>query len=205
MAAKPPETGKRAGWWRRSRAVAAAAKPKARPLRTRLGFSASYSKGDIALFAAGIAVSGVCAMFPWYVFVNQDQFNPPSVKLGNIPSSGRPPRDWRPVERIGEEETTEANLENTLDTFTTGTTALREQMKSEIEEAEEQPFPLAPPPEYELVHVANGRAMIQDDKGLYVVQRGSLLPDNSLVARIEKRDGRWILVTSNDRVLEVAQ
>ena len=69
---------------------------------------------------------------------------------------------------------------------------------------DEQPFP----PEinaFRLVHVANGRAMIADDSGLWVVQRGSRLPDNSRVAGIEQRDGKWVLVTSADKVIELSE
>jgi hypothetical protein len=51
------------------------------------------------------------------------------------------------------------------------------------------------------VHVANGRAMIEDDAGLWIVQPGSTLPDDSQVASIEKRDGKWVLVTSANRVI----
>lgn len=204
MPAKPPEAGSgRRRWWQRHAKVPVAGKPSARN-RTRFGFSTSYTKGDIALFTSGFVLAGFCAVFPWYVFMNQDQFSEPRVKLGNIPPSGPAPRDWNPAARDGEDSLAEANKESGIDTFTTGTTT---PPAAEPEEAEivPQPFPAGPPPQYELVHVANGRAMIQDDKGLYVVQRGSLLPDNSRVARIEKRDGRWVLVTSADRVLEVEE
>ena len=37
--------------------------------------------------------------------------------------------------------------------------------------------------------------MIEDDSGLFIVQRGSMLPEFSRVASIEERDGRWVLVT----------
>ena len=46
--------------------------------------------------------------------------------------------------------------------------------------------------------------MIEDSDGLWVVQRGSQLPDASRVAAIEQRKGRWVLVTSNDTVVELA-
>ena len=47
--------------------------------------------------------------------------------------------------------------------------------------------------EFQLVHVANGRAMIEDDAGLWIVQRGSTLPDNSQRRQsIEQRDGKWV-------------
>ncbi|MBL8582290.1 MAG: hypothetical protein JNL61_08700 [Rhizobiaceae bacterium] len=65
---------------------------------------------------------------------------------------------------------------------------------------EEQPFP-AEKVVFHLVHVANGRAMIADDSGLWVVQKGSVLPDSSKVASIEQRNGRWVLVTTRDEVL----
>ena len=44
---------------------------------------------------------------------------------------------------------------------------------------------------------------IADDAGLWVVQRGSALPDSSTVARIEERGGKWVIVTSDDRVIEM--
>ncbi|MCO5162622.1 MAG: hypothetical protein M9939_15925 [Mesorhizobium sp.] len=174
---------------------------RAAPRRSRFGFSRSYSRGDLILFASGIVLSGFCAYFPWYVFLNQDQFGIRAVKLENIPSSGPAPRGAIAADRVASEEETRDNRETDLDTFTTGTTP---PSGGEDEEPEpvEQPFP-AIVPEFELVHVANGRAMIQDDQGLYVVQRGSLLPDNSRVAKIEKRNGSWVLVTTTDRVLEI--
>jgi hypothetical protein len=201
MPVTPPEARTaRRRWWSRRKATAAA--PAKARNRTRFGFSTSYTRGDIALFTSGFVLAGFCAVFPWYVFMNQDQFSEPRVKLGNIPSSGPAPRNWNPASRTGEDSLAESSKESGIDTFTTGTTPppAKEEEQTEIVP---QPFPAGPPPQYELVHVANGRAMIQDDKGLYVVQRGSLLPDNSRVAKIEKRDGRWVLVTSANRVLEV--
>jgi hypothetical protein len=46
--------------------------------------------------------------------------------------------------------------------------------------------------------------MIEDEDGLWVVQKGSTLPDASKVASIEKRDGVWVLVTDADRVIQMA-
>ena len=45
-----------------------------------------------------------------------------------------------------------------------------------------------------------GRALIEDDTGMYVVRVGSVLPDNSRLASIEQRDGKWIIVTSTGEV-----
>jgi len=201
------------GWWKRDRSKRlktpsapeprkGAAPAKAAGWRTRLGLSSSYSRDDILLFASGTVLAGFCAFFPWYVFLNQDQFGIRAVKLENIPSSGPSPRSGIAANRIASETATKDNRETDLDTFTTGTTPAEEEEK-DLPRIADQPFPVATP-EFELVHVANGRAMIQDDQGLYVVQRGSLLPDNSRVAKIEKRDGHWVLVTTADRVLEIA-
>jgi hypothetical protein len=91
-----------------------------------------------------------------------------------------------------------------LDLFATGTTPDKstDSEGSNPPGVEEQPFP-AETAEFHLVHVANGRAMIEDDAGLWVVQPGSQLPDSSVVASIEKRGGKWVLVTSGDRVIEM--
>jgi hypothetical protein len=56
-----------------------------------------------------------------------------------------------------------------------------------------------------MVHVANGRAMIEDDAGLWIVQRGSILPDSSQVSSIEQRNGKWVMVTSTDQVIELSR
>ena len=47
--------------------------------------------------------------------------------------------------------------------------------------------------------------MIEDDSGLFIVQRGDILPDSSRVASIEDREGRWVLVTDVGLVLELPE
>ena len=91
-----------------------------------------------------------------------------------------------------------------LDLIATGTSSKPEDQEEEhgTPGLTEQPFP-APPVTFKLVHVANGRAMIEDDHGLFIVQRGSVLPDSSRVISIEERDGRGVLITSTDQTLEV--
>ena len=49
---------------------------------------------------------------------------------------------------------------------------------------------------FRLLHVANGRALIEDPSGMYVVRIGSILPDESRLATLEQRDGKWVIVTS---------
>ena len=91
-----------------------------------------------------------------------------------------------------------------LDLFSTGTLPENDGDGEPGPGLDEQPFP-PEINEFRLVHVANGRAMIADDTGLWVVQRGSRLPDNSRVAGIEQRDGKWVLVTSADKVIELSE
>ena len=39
---------------------------------------------------------------------------------------------------------------------------------------------------------------------MYMVRIGSILPDNSKLATIEQRDGRWVIITSSGQVYEDA-
>ena len=66
--------------------------------------------------------------------------------------------------------------------------------------AEDQPFPATSG--FRLLHVANGRALIEDSSGMYVVRVGSILPDESRLATLEERDGKWVIVTSNGEVYQ---
>ena len=211
MAGKQPEEAEvkasKRRWKLGSRSATATAEPRGpaplSPIR-RLASAARrrYSRADIMLFASGIALSAVCAFFPWYVFFNQQQFGVRGVKM-DMPSSGSISTGVGPAGRNVGPIPDLAREGSSLDTFTTGTLAEPgEQDEENSTAAIEQPFP-APVQEFELVHIANGRAMIQDDMGLFVVQRGSLLPDNTKVASIEQRDGRWVVVTTADRVLEI--
>ena len=211
MAGKQPEEAEvkasKRRWKLGSRSATATAEPRGpaplSPIR-RLASAARrrYSRADIMLFASGIALSAVCAFFPWYVFFNQQQFGVRGVKM-DMPSSGSISTGVGPAGRNVGPIPDLAREGSSLDTFTTGTLAEPgEQDEENSTAAVEQPFP-TPVQEFELVHIANGRAMIQDDMGLFVVQRGSLLPDNTKVASIEQRDGRWVVVTTADRVLEI--
>lgn len=166
----------------------AASRTAAKPARLR---------EDLLLGLLGISLGLGSAMFPWYVFFNQDKFGvravtfdgageATSASIGNTPQIVRIPEDSDfPL------------LE--LDRFATGTTP-REETTSLLD----RPFPQQDVP-FRLVHVANGRAMIQDDAGLWIVQRGSVLPDMSRVASIEERGGAWVIVTSTDRIVSITR
>ncbi len=62
-----------------------------------------------------------------------------------------------------------------LDLFATGTPRDDSEGPKSAPGLREQPFPAAPV-KYRLIHVENGRAMIEDEVGIYVVERGSVPP-----------------------------
>jgi hypothetical protein len=160
---------------------------------------------DLMIAALGIALGLACAFFPWYIFFNQEKFGVRPMKFegGGTGTSGPVSVGPQP-QKIGAPMTAEDIPVMQLDLFSTG--ALPEEdgasQGARAPGLEEQPFP-GDIPQFRLVHVANGRAMIEDDAGLWIVQAGSMLPDSSRVAGIEKRGGKWVLVTSAKRVVEL--
>lgn len=178
-------------------------RPKPRP-----SFTAESRSGvggsDIVIAGLGIGLGLVCALFPWYIFFNQDQFGIRAMKFeGNGEIEGKIELSAQP-DRVGApSESAEIPVEQ-LDLLMTGTLPkVLDDEGTPTPGLSEQPFPAAAE-EFRLVYAANGRAMIEDDTGLYVVQPGSRLPDNSRVATIEQRDGNWVLVTTADQVIELA-
>lgn len=161
-------------------------------------------RSDLMIAALGITLGLVCALFPWYIFFNQEQFGPPAVTFSGegVTGASGPIAVGPQPERVGAPMSTE-NLRDELDLFATGT--LQEEDGDEAERAStalEQPFPTVAPM-FRIIHVENGRAMVEDESGIWLVQRGSKLPDNSRVAAIEQRDGQWVVVTNEDRVIDV--
>lgn len=160
-------------------------------------------RSDLVVAALGIVLGLTCALFPWYIFFNQEQFGVQAISLGGRgPNAGRIMVDPRPGEDIA--DVARQDISKNLDLFSTGTVPARPETPEEAPGVDQQPFP-AEAAEFRLVHVANGRAMIEDDAGLWIVQQGSNLPDQTRVKSIEKRNGRWVLVTSADRVVEISQ
>lgn len=188
--------------------------PKSKP-RKRFGFARSQPgardpnaadrRSDLTIAALGVTLGLICALFPWYIFLNQEKFGVRAMKFAGS-------RDQQPMmslsggpDRIGAPMSPDDFEPLTLDLFATGTTpATSSRPKEKAPGIDEQPFP-AEKVVYHVVHITNGRAMIEDDSGLFLVQPGATLPDNSQVTSIEQRDGRWVVVTSDDQVLEIAK
>lgn len=176
----------------------AAARPAApaAPPRRRLS-------GDIVIGGAGILLGLTCALFPWYIFFNPEKFGVrPVVFAGN---DGPPPDGLTLTpQRIDRSGNLPAGDASVLDFFPTGTVG---DSPVPALAGEAQPFPgdKAADAAFSLVHVANGRALIRDRDGLWVVTVGSPLPDDTRVAAIEERGGAWVLVTSADKVVPLTR
>jgi hypothetical protein len=159
-------------------------------------------RSDLIIAGLGIALGFGCAVFPWYIFFNQDKFGIRAVKFEGNPNQQGPVMLGSDGERVGAPMSAADIPPMQLDLFATGTTGSDEDDDGNASKLIEQPFP-GDRIEYRLVYAAAGRAMIADDTGMWVVQRGSLLPDNSKVAGIEQRNGKWVLVTSAEKVVEL--
>ena len=157
-------------------------------------------RGDLTIAALGVVLGVTCAVFPWYIFFNQEKFGVREFVFSGG-GAGRPTSGiaYQP-QTLGKPFAAGEAPRMELDFFPTAT--LPTQSPPQAVPASSQPFP-SDRIGFRLVHVANGRAMIEDEDGLWVVQRGSLLPDASRVVSIEQRDGRWVLMTSHDRIVEL--
>ncbi|TKT77479.1 hypothetical protein [Aquamicrobium sp. LC103] len=159
---------------------------------------------DLIIAGAGVALGLTCALFPWYIFINQDEFGVTALKFdGDNSTSSRSGVQHDAVVASGEPVADDA-LAMQFDLFPTGTLPDRSRERPEPVSVAEQPFP-ASPADFKLLHVANGRALIEDEDGLWVMRPGSRLPDSSRVVSIEQREGRWVVVNSLDQTIEITR
>ena len=161
-----------------------------------------FRLSDILLGAAGLALGISCAWFPWYVFMHQDEFGFRGSNLGKVDAALATSRSGSAAPLYPDYIDSSINPNAALDQLSTGTTPGEGEPPPAPATADEQPFP-GHEVDFRLVMVANGQAMIEDGASFWVVQQGSILPDNSSVAAIEQRDGRWVIVTSKDKVVEL--
>ncbi|TGT75101.1 hypothetical protein EN802_08810 [bacterium M00.F.Ca.ET.159.01.1.1] len=164
----------------------------------RLADRSADRRSDFVIAALGITLGLICALFPWYIFFNQEQFGVQAIKFGGSGSNSGREGGGVVAERSGPLTAKDVPSPD-IDLFATGTV-----QDDPAPPPGDQPFPAAAS-EFKMVHVANGRAMIEDDTGLWLVQRGSVLPDSSRVASIEQRGGKWVIVTSTDKVIPLSK
>lgn len=176
--------------------------PAAQLARPAARSKPKQDRSDFIVGALGITLGLTCALFPWYIFFNQEKFGVREFVFSGEGGRGAATHIAYQPTRIGQPFAQGDVPRMDLDFFPTATLPAEGASRTAAGVAA-QPFP----PDlvsYQLVHVANGRAMIMDDAGLWVVQPGSQLPDASRVASIEKRGNRWVIVTTLDRVIELA-
>jgi hypothetical protein len=163
-----------------------------------------FLSGDRIVAATGIALAAASAFFPWYVFLNEDKFGisvVPMDRTRDLPEGpGRNVFSVSPLALIDNDDNhTPSPLLDPVDNLTTATvSSLGAERPRDEPGALQQPLPGKNT--FRLMHVANGRALIEDSTGMYMVRVGSILPDNSKLATIEQRDGRWVIVTSNGEI-----
>lgn len=157
----------------------------------------SGESGDWVIMIGGVTLAAVCALFPWYIFFNQQDFGVrPMTFEGQRVSSG--PRPENLPELVGMRIPQSIIELSELDYSATGAIG-----SNAIATFEDQPYP-GDKRSFRLIGAANGRAMIEDDDGYWIVQRGSSLPDGSRVARIRQRSGHWEILTSDDLIISAA-
>lgn len=162
--------------------------------------------GDRVLAVAGFMLATAAAFFPWYVFFNQEDFG--IAPMGYTETRDLPETGGRSFVNVSPlaipDEKDGSGQPSAFDPIITAT------VSGEGSESTGAPaltsvdpdksFPGKP--RYKLLHVANGRALIEDKSGMYIVRIGSVLPDNSRLATLEKRDGQWVIITSNGEVIQ---
>lgn len=168
------------------------------PLNPKARAKRSVRRSDKILAVTGIALAAAAAAFPWYVFFNEEKFGIRIAgweQLGNLPpgSAARRPFSVSPTATPPPEN---RNFEPAqVDKIVTATVSnLGAEKKTGPAMREDQPLPGRSG--FRLLHVANGRALIEDGNGMYMVQVGSILPDESRLATVEQRDGKWVIITS---------
>lgn len=160
--------------------------------------------GDKILVATGITLAAASAFFPWYVFLNADKFGIRTEALGR--TRDLPPGAARAVVTVSPLAMTDNTKDDwpkpvePMDALTTATTSALGETRKDGNLQEEQPFPGRG--NFRLLHVANGRALIEDGSGMYMVRVGSVLPDNSKLATLEQRGGKWVIITSSGEVYQ---
>lgn len=175
-----------------------------KPLVPRKG---NFWNSDRFVGWSGVVLALSAAFFPWYVFINEEKFGIYQSASSSAPAAAtnREGRiDFKEDPKALAERPQVAIATKPADEIITGTVPAEE--TTESEEAAipmlEQPLP-SQPQEFRLMYVSKGRAMIEDNTGVYLVRVGDTLPDFSKVANFEERDGKWVIVTDNGSIYDV--
>lgn len=154
------------------------------------------SRSDRMITITGLLLAGASALFPWYVFLHPDKFG---FKSGAVDDRSRDLSKLAARNVFAGSEASAvanegANGVVVPDALTTATVPDPATTAVESKAPETQPLPSKAG--FRLLHVSNGRALIEDKSGMYLVRIGSILPDKTKLARIEQQNGKWAIVTS---------
>ncbi len=97
--------------------------------------------GDFIVAACGIALGLLCAAFPWYIFMNPEQFGVRAVRFESTRLGDQPIYLGDLSERVGAPSSAAETLAAELDPFSTGTTRRSGGTDDESVSLEQQPFP----------------------------------------------------------------
>ncbi|WP_427927964.1 flagellar protein [Agrobacterium cavarae] len=150
---------------------------------------------DRVLTGGLIAVAAAAAALPWYVFLNPEKFGMSGrgwEALMNVPQRGG--GGGEAVIPHGDDSAAIEPKDAVVDNVITATVPAIDKDIISDSSAVQQPFPGGV--NFKLLHVSNGRALIEDKSGMFLVQIGSVLPDESKLISMTKVDGRWKIVTS---------
>ncbi|MGR6466792.1 flagellar protein [Rhizobium sp. PAMB 3182] len=162
----------------------------------------TISKVDRALAVTGFLLALAAASFPWYVFFNEEKFKvevAEGPRTRDLPET--PPRQVLSVSPLAMTDNDNiappSNKQPDADPLQTA--SVPKVAPRDNSASLDQPFPVKSG--FQLLHVSNGQALIEDRSGVYMVRVGSVLPDNSRLASLEQREGKWVLITSNGDVI----
>ena len=162
-----------------------------------------YSTADKLLAGTGVMLAALAAFFPWYVFLNPEKFSVPTLWEGttrNLPETpGKEVVSVSPAAMVDDDKQPAEDVDPVA-TATASSVGKESKLGAPVDTGLEQPLPASTG--FRLMHVANGRALIEDARGMYIVRVGSILPDNSRLATLEQRDGAWVIVTSNGDIIK---
>ena len=160
----------------------------------RLNRIGKYTIKDWLFGAAGLCLAVVSLYFPWHAYFHPESYSPPQISFsGNSEIFGEP-EDRLPRTNSAALKPVDGDI---LDPLVTGTVTKDETGPAS---AAEQPFPEADL-SYSVVFVANKRALIRDESGIFMIGVSSRLPDGSKVTSIRKTDRGWEVLTSENKVL----
>lgn len=159
---------------------------------------------DKVLAAIGLTMAAFATFFPWYASVHRGEFSMP--RLWQATTGDLPDHPGRDVQTVSSQafKDMDSDTAAAVDRLTTATVPglgdAPGHAQAEADAAMDQPFPGQS--RFSLKHVINGRALIEDASGMYIVRVGSILPDNSRLATFQERNGRWVMITSKGEIYE---